>query len=413
MAFKIRFSLDHYESKNSTLKKFQEENKGKEIKLPIKNEKLRKAFLSEFININNLDDSGKLAICMPLSTDNFIFSTKSFNNLMNNPEEVEYCGRTIDFDKDQVNKKAGYFLILKKFYKLDCGNIYFKSVHKFFHNKTKHYEYYHLNFTSINSNIYPINEPPKFSKQQLEEIKNNLHDLDYLESVLPSENFCFDGFIVIQLTNVTTEETINQIQEHFIDDAQKLQLNFIKDLNFLFEQLLRLDNLRTSFGGFTGIETIKVSSEFEKEYSCIYQDSVKIPKSDFEKSYIYNNIKYEDNFNVFDGDDLKENISLYDSELIKSGAKSIVYLPLHSEGQPIGFFEICSKTKFHFNYINIQVLKIFKKMFESYLLGSMQNFNQLVQDVIQNKCTAIHPNLKWKFELKAKEFLKNKMNDNY
>lgn len=94
--------------------------------------------------------------------------------------------------------------------------------------------------------------------------------------------------------------------------------------------------------------------------------------------------------------------------LYEQGIKSAIFAPISSHGELLGVLEIVSNKTNELNSVNANLLTNVMPFIISSLLRSKKEEEHLIEAVIQQECTSIHPSVSWKFENAARVFLDKK-----
>jgi hypothetical protein len=91
--------------------------------------------------------------------------------------------------------------------------------------------------------------------------------------------------------------------------------------------------------------------------------------------------------------------------LVKHNLKSYIAMPLIYDNELIGVLELGSETARVLNPITVHRLDEVVSLFTTALKRSKDEFETQLEAVIQQKCTAIHPTVSWRFFEAAENFL--------
>jgi hypothetical protein len=100
------------------------------------------------------------------------------------------------------------------------------------------------------------------------------------------------------------------------------------------------------------------------------------------------------------------------TSLHNQGIKSAIFAPIANENGLMGILEIVSNKAQVLNSINANKLDDVMPFIVSAVERSKKEEENLIEAIIQQECTSIHPSVYWKFEKEAKKFMKGQFNGN-
>ena len=96
--------------------------------------------------------------------------------------------------------------------------------------------------------------------------------------------------------------------------------------------------------------------------------------------------------------------------LHKQGIKSAIFAPIANEDGLMGILEIVSDKPKALNSINANKLIDVMPFIVSAVERSKAEEENLIEAIIQKECTSIHPSVRWRFQIEAKDFIKSELN---
>ncbi len=100
-----------------------------------------------------------------------------------------------------------------------------------------------------------------------------------------------------------------------------------------------------------------------------------------------------------------------ENELLRQGIRNILVAPLHYKNKLIGAFEIGSPNPGDINSLNSPRIKSILPLFATVVKRSGEEFENEMQKIIKEKCTALHPSVEWRFRQAAANLIYNKQNN--
>ena len=272
---------------------------------------------------------------------------------------------------------------------------------------TRHYRIlYNADFIEI----IPNGTPPEISREDVNELLENIDNLEIWKQKIPPNSFISKGFVISNMFDVTAEHAISEIKSNLIINDKSKGGNFIKGVENTFRSLFGLPNMQIGFSIFnpddnrfekvpaSGIRSfILQSKNYETCNEALCQESYR-KLIDHNSYFVISDVdKYYD---------MSEGMPPYKG-LHDQNFKSALFAPIAKEGQLLGVLELVSDKANDLNSVNAQKLDDVIPYIVSAVLRSLEEEENLIDAVIQNECTSVHPSVYWKFKEEAKRFILN------
>ncbi|WP_026809155.1 GAF domain-containing protein [Arenibacter latericius] len=271
--------------------------------------------------------------------------------------------------------------------------------------------HYRILYNAEFMEIIPNGTPLEITQDDVDELLVNIDDLALWKQKIPPNSFISKGFVISNMFDVTAEHVISEIKSNLIVWDYNSGNNFLKEVEESFKSLFGLSGLRLGF--------VKYNAKLQQFESAFYEGikSYLLKKNNLEKCNTslcleaYDKLLEQNSMFVI-SDVEKEYIrtegkapfkNLYDQNI-----KSALFAPIAKKGKLIGVLELVSDKANDLNSINGQKLEDIMPYIVSAALRSMEEEENLIDAVIQNECTSVHPSVSWRFEEEAKRFIKEK-----
>ena len=269
---------------------------------------------------------------------------------------------------------------------------------------------YKILYNSDFAEVLKTERAPLITEEDYYLLLNNFEDIELWRRKFPPQSYIFKGFTINNIFNVTDDRSISDIKSTLLISGKRDNVNFIEDFRVTFESLFDIKDLKVGFvlynkldEVFERVEGVSIDSYLLPSRNVVpcktalCQNSYKslITKSDY---FTVSNVDrcYELSHEPF-----YEN--LYNQEI-----KSAIFAPISSEGKLLGVLEIVSSITNELNSINANLLTNVMPFLIASLLRSQKEEKNLIEAVIQQECTSIHPSVSWRFENAARVFLDKK-----
>ncbi len=263
----------------------------------------------------------------------------------------------------------------------------------------------------INADFAEFKPNEKFqplSDEDINELMNNFDDIELWKKKIPPHSIDFEGFTIMKLVDVTESEALSQMEFELLKKDALSSPESIDTIKKNLESLLNLSDLKIGFAtydknigalksmGYGFWSSITLSNKKVrkiKEAFC----SISYPVL-FEKKIPYTIpvVKKE-----LDG---KDPIV---TQLLANNLQSYIAFPLVYGGEVVGVFELGSKEECLLNSEVAKSMGDVIPILATSLKRSIDEYENQLESIIQEKCTAIHPSVNWRF-FEAAENLLNK-----
>jgi hypothetical protein len=144
--------------------------------------------------------------------------------------------------------------------------------------------------------------------------------------------------------------------------------------------------------------------------SFILNDHCKLDCSDHAAS-IYGKAFKSGKHVIIEDLNIYEEKGKVENEILKLGIRNILVAPLFYKNKLIGALEIGSPNPGEINSLNASNIKSIIPLFATSVKRNAEEFENQVQKIIKEKCTAIHPSVEWRFRRAASNLIATKANN--
>lgn len=269
---------------------------------------------------------------------------------------------------------------------------------------------YKILYNTEFAEVIKTDAAPVITEVDYEMLLDNFEDIELWRQKFPPKSYIFKGFTINNIFDVTDDRSISDIKSTLLISGRRNNNNFIEDFQVTFEALFDIKNLKVGFVVYDKklAALRRVEENLMVSYLVPHTEPVScealLCKASY-RSLIVENEYYtvSDVTYYYQGTDDPFYKNLYDQ-----GIRSAIFVPLSSKGELLGVLEIVSHHPSELNSINANVLEDVMPFLVSSLLRSKEEEEHLIEAVIQQECTSIHPSVSWKFEDAARVFLNKK-----
>ena len=342
------------------------------------------------------------AAMLPFSFESFKLSERFKNIIKNAGPGFELKIRNLD--PDFMYRQVCAFILKEHYgYSIDISRPFYFDIPN---SKTGIMHHYRLAFNADFSEFIATDKAPKITEEDYKKILNNFENIEFWKEKFPPNSYIFKGFGVMNLFDVTSDQTIAGISSELLIPGEDLSARIEQRMRELF----KISDLRMGFSVYDMYSNNISTAILKKHKSVILNDEVDLARNGFFCNHITEKI-FKENKAVTVSDveayGRGTNENPFYRRLKAQNIGSIIIVPFLSENkEDLVLMEIMSKRPYELNSINqnklLDVLPVFKTAIER----SNTEQKNLIEAIIQEKYTSIHPAVKWKFIDAAEKYQK-------
>ncbi len=376
----------------------------KDVKLTEKHSKLIDNMMM-FVFPSAFWDRQTYAAAVPFM-DEIFYASPKFKEIIKMPNGNMEGELNIDLAAFNFGKTiSGFVGVLSKFYGANLV-FDFPLVYKILDPVTGLDRYFKLNAATEFVDIKLKGKLKKLTEKELVKIRDNAYDIEYMSKMIPPDNFEYSGFVVMNAINITDTEILSAIKRDLLEkDTITSHIGFLK-LQHKLKSLLKCPGLLMGLADYPGSSERlfkhghKIGNSFLMNDNCIKKIG-SIKDSIYDYSFESKNAIIVEDLTKY------PRKTKIEDEIITQGIKNILIAPLIIDDNIVGILELGSPTPGQINMVNSLKLREVLPLFTMAVQRSKEEYKSKIQNIIKEKCTAIHPTLEWKFRLAAMNLLKN------
>lgn len=337
---------------------------------------------------------------IPFTFTSFKFTERFENIIKNAGENFEIKVRNFEDDLLYIYACTmiladvyGYVIDLKRPFYFDIPDV-----------NTKFTRHYRAAFNGDFGKVYPTENAPKITEEDYKILLDNFDNVAVWKEKFPIDSYVFKGFGIMNLFDVTTDETITNIRTNLLRSDD----NLMSDLQTNIREFYSINDLRLGFSVFDISSENKNSLKTKKSESLIVTDNSQICCETFFCNHTLNTVfANQEPFAISDVEKYGKqtnNNQLY-KRLKEQGIQSIILIPIKaSNKKDLAILEIASPRVLELNSINQNKLKDIIPVFESAINRFSEEHINIIEATIQEHYTTIHPAVKWRFSEAAENY---------
>ena len=332
------------------------------------------------------------------------YATPYFKDVMLNKDRI--IKQPLNIDLAAMERQMGlmaYHLVLKRLYGTELpslGGIVF-TVPDY---KIGLYRHYGVDFNSDFVTVKAVGELPTLSPAQLETLLHHRHDPDVWRTMLPPEHFELEGLNLLQLLDITDQEILSELKYDLLErDVLQTPARFEQiqeKLRVLFAQpalqlgIAAYDEKKRAFVDFgrkinhsflaKQVQHHAASNSFRVIYERLLQEREPLVLKDVAAA------------------DLPEDLR---HRIMGLGIHSAILALLPYGNDTVGLLELGTPAVNGLNEFDMEKVAQFVPLFAVAVKRNAEDLQTRVQAIIQEKFTAIHPTMAWRFADAARNLL--------
>ena len=342
------------------------------------------------------------AAMVPFSFQSFRVTERFENILKNAGEGFELNIR--NFDPDHMYRQICAFILQIYYGKaIDLSRPFYFDIPNV---KTGITHHYRVAFNADFSEFVATDKAPKITEKDYKELLDNYDNIQLWKEKFPPNSYIHKGFSILNLFDVTVDQTIADISSELLspsdDLSDRIELKMrdffkIKDLRIAVS-FQDLSTKRIIRGANKNHQSFILNFEKDVDYTHFFCDTI------IDKVYNRNEIFAISDIEKYGEQSLKNG---FYQQLKKHNVGSIILIPFKpATDDNMVLVEIISPRPYELNSINksklIDILPAFKTSIER----SNAEHKNLIEAIIQEKYTSIHPTVKWRFDDAAEKYQK-------
>ena len=350
-------------------------------------ELLLKPLFPESLQTNEIKSAS-----IPFSFTSFMFTTRFATILEDAGKDYDLTVRNFEDDLFYIHA-CTMILGMACGYPIDLKRPFFFDIP----DKKGVIKNYRVAFNADMGEIIPTKDAPEITEEDYKILLDNFDNVDVWREKFPPNSYIFKGFGIMNLFDVTTDETISAIR----NDLLRSDDNLIPDVRKNLAKFYNIDDLMLGFSIFDISNKDCGEAKVKKSESLIFDTEKSLTCDSFfcegvigevfhkKKTIALSNIEQYGEWT---------NKNPFYKKLKKKGIGSIILVPIQTKAtNNLAILEIASPRPFELNSVNSHKLKDIIPVFTSAVERASKEHLNILEATIQEHYTSIHPTVKWRF----------------
>ena len=348
-----------------------------------------------------LTDNEIKVATIPFSFQSFYYTNRLKNILKNAGDDYDFTARNLA-EKDLYLHACVMILNVCYGYNIDLKRPFYFDIPDVNLGVTK---YYRVAFNGDFCQVIPTQTAPKITDDDVRLLLDNYDNIEVWKEKFPIDSYIFKGFGIMNLFDVTFDETLSSIRSNLLRSDDHL----LTDIRQNLREFFNIKDLKLGYSVYVNptkeernITRIKKSESLifnkEKEISCSTFFCNRMEESVFHKKETIA-ISNVEEYGKTSG------YNAFYQGLKEKNIQSIILIPINAKDNgDLTILEIASPRPYELNSINQQKLRDIIPVFEAAVTREAESFQNILEATIQEHYTSIHPSVKWRFYEAAEKY---------
>jgi hypothetical protein len=305
---------------------------------------------------------------------------------------------------EELMTRLAYLLILEREYgaELPAQGAFIFTVPDY---RIGLYRHYGVSLDSTFVRVRVVGEKPALSGEQVQHLLRHRHHLPTWYELLPPAHFVLEGFNLLQLVDVTSQEILSELKYDLLERDVLQASDRIEQIQEKLRVLFALPALQLGIAAYD--ERKKAFVDFGRKVNHSFltkQLQGQGLENDFRQ--VYNRLLTERRPLVLD--DVATAPELPDSlrqQMLTLGVRSAILAALPYGNDTVGLLELGSPGVGDLDEFALELVNQFVPLFAVAVKRNAEDQETRVQAVVKEYFTAIHPTMEWRFTDAARRLL--------
>lgn len=341
-----------------------------------------------------------------------IYSTQRFKDLFCNEDGDFGFDMNLDSKTFENGKMSSFYaFVLMEYYKIKMFSQY-PLIRKIIDHETGLERFFKINLDNRFVKVKLNGVLPLLTKDQITYLSENMLSYDLWEEIIPPNQFEFEGFLVVNMFEVTEQEAISALKQDLLrKDVFKTEEGF-SGIEHKIRTLFRNPRLRLGMVSISDESGRLINAGHKIGNSFLMNEQCVSCCKDYRGSIYERALETNEPQIIHDLDNLSK-CSPVDQAVAVQGIKNLLVAGLKTETKNIGMLELASSVPGDLNALNAVKIMDVLPLFTLALQRSIEDIEAQVQSIIKEKCTAVHPSVEWRFRQAAFNLLEKEKSDVY
>ncbi len=268
------------------------------------------------------------------------------------------------------------------------------------------YRHYGLSFDSTFVEVKVLGEKPALTPEQVQHLLHNRHRLDLWRELLPPEHFALEGFQLLQLVDVTTQEILSELKYDLLERDVLQASDRLEQIQEKLRVLFARPALQVGIAAYDERKKAFVDFGRKINHSFLTKHLQGDHLLEGEFRQLYERLLSERQPLVLEDVATEPGIPEgLRAQMLRMGIQSAILALLPYGPDTVGLLELGSPTANTLDEFDLELVNQFVPLFAVAVKRNAEDLETRIQAVIKEKFTAIHPTMEWRFNDAARRLL--------
>jgi len=273
-------------------------------------------------------------------------------------------------------------------------------------------KHYRILYNADFMETIPTERAVKLTQEDIDLLMNNYDDLELWKEKFPKDSWILKGFTIMTLFDVTVENALSILKSNLLGTASAPDLK--QSLLSIFRSIFRIPDMQIGFTSYNQEE-----DKFDSMPSGQKMRSFLLPnQTEAHGEQILCDASYENiitSHTYFTISDVTKYIADHPQDTFgrhfeAQNVQSLILAPVVKNGVLLGVLELVSPRSRELNSVTANKLEIVMPFLVDTIDRKINEMQHLIQAVIQDNYTTLHPSVYWKFKHEAVNYIQSLQN---
>jgi hypothetical protein len=254
--------------------------------------------------------------------------------------------------------------------------------------------------------LIPVKPLEPLTRENIEELLDHFGEVELWKQKIKPGRFSYQGFTILTLFDVTREESISALEFDLLKKDALVTSALVDRIRVNLSSLLTIADLQMGIVSYRKERDVMQSLSYDIRNSLVLSKEREIKTGDVFCQFAQASLLQKQQALILSN--TEKSASEHDALvkiLAEKNIKTYVAVPLVYNEEPIGLLELGSTQPNILNAVAVQKLQDVIPLFTTALNRSLEEKENRVEAIIQQKFTAIHPTVQWRFIQAAENLL--------
>ena len=274
------------------------------------------------------------------------------------------------------------------------------------------YRHYGVSFDASFVRVRVVGDKPILTPAQAQHLLHNRHRLDLWRSLLPPAHFILEGFHLLQLVDVTSQEILSELKYDLLERDVLQASDRLEQIQEKLRVLFARPSLQVGIAAYD--ERKKAFVDFGRKINHSFLTKhLQGQQLEDEFRQLYERLLTERRPLVLKDVATEESIPEgLRQQMLRMGIHSAILALLPYGPDTVGLLELGSPEANSLDEFDLELVNQFLPLFAVAVKRNAEDLETRIQAVIKERFTAIHPTMEWRFNDAARRLLAHQEDGN-